>query len=481
MVEATPARPQTPQDGAHFIKELPPHSSGRKRLYRMVASKDHARGVSLIFRHTPGSIALAQLELSQLADWRVTKAMLGVIPSLGRAHARRLPRCVSGCTLGVGQYDAADDVWIGGEFALVYLARECFEANALCALETGIFIDQVNMQDCNGYSAMHFAALNGHSKLLEALLAHGGDPSQHVQDAAYVSRLDEASTYAPMAPGGRGALHFAAVNGDVRCIQILLECGCNPTEVDWQGHTPLTIAQYHNNVAATALLGHKGVAMQQEIGIPLQQGLIAAYTSAIRTRARERLSIKSRPLLLTPFVMTSTWSENTCKAIIVAAECAAHKHSWQTNRHQWAATMDIPACDLATYGMIRRTLEQVILPEMQRRYDTCELCVREAFVIKYEGGAERGDTPSRAGLHLHRDGTLLNVVILLSDPRSFDGGGTVFDEPVSNTFHTLQGDCLCSCGQVHVGNVEPYSRSVQMYITCLGSCLRSPWLFFLCP
>jgi len=59
--------------------------------------------------------------------------------------------------------------------------------------------------------------------------------------------------------------------------------------------------------------------------------------------------------------------------------------------------------------------------------------------------------PRQAGLGIHRDGTLLNCVLLLSDPADFDGGGTVFAPPLDRCYRAGRGDCLCSCGQLPHG------------------------------
>ena len=62
---------------------------------------------------------------------------------------------------------------------------------------------------------------------------------------------------------------------------------------------------------------------------------------------------------------------------------------------------------------------------------------------------------------MHRDGTLLNCVILLSEPgRDFSGGGTVFAPPLDRTYTTQQGDCLCSSGQLRHG-AAPVTNGVR--------------------
>lgn len=88
--------------------------------------------------------------------------------------------------------------------------------------------------------------------------------------------------------------------------------------------------------------------------------------------------------------------------------------------------------------------------------------MREAFIAKYEAQASAGaaagegqqavlERPSQAGLEMHRDGSLLNCVILLNPRDAFDGGGTAFAPPLDQVHATQVGGCLCSCGQLRHG------------------------------
>jgi len=123
----------------------------------------------------------------------------------------------------------------------------------------------------------------------------------------------------------------------------------------------------------------------------------------------------------------------------------------------------MPASDLPRpmYATLRRTLDDRVLPEMRGRYAALELCVREAFVVKYEAAAAvAGGAPRQAGLGMHRDGTLLNCVVLLSDAADFEGGGTAFAPPLDRVYRPQRGDCLCSCGQLLHG-AAPVTRGTR--------------------
>ena len=138
-----------------------------------------------------------------------------------------------------------------------------------------------------------------------------------------------------------------------------------------------------------------------------------------------------------------------CDAVVRDVERAATRRGgWMNARHAHAATRDLPlhaGVPARRYAALRALLDGVVLPAMRARYATRRLRVKEAFVVKYEAGL------SSAGLEMHRDGTLLNCVILLSCPADFEGGGTAFAPPLGRTWTTAQGAGLCSCGQLSHG------------------------------
>ena len=106
--------------------------------------------------------------------------------------------------------------------------------------------------------------------------------------------------------------------------------------------------------------------------------------------------------------------------------------------------MPAHALSLASYHRVRRAIDHVVLPQMQQRYACRPLCVREAFIAKYEArpspGAATGGK-QQAGLGMHRDGSLLNCVILLNPRDDFDGGGTAFAPPLDRAHATQVGGC----------------------------------------
>ena len=166
---------------------------------------------------------------------------------------------------------------------------------------------------------------------------------------------------------------------------------------------------------------------------------------------------------------------------------------------------DVPACDLGEelYASVRRSLDATVLTSLRQRYQTRPLVVSELFLARYTAVAERADAdasadasawvnvdtgaddpadatagatadatadagtdatasiggagvhgPRQAGLGMHRDGTLLNCVVLLNHPSEFEGGGTSFAPPLDRIYPLGRGDCLCSCGQMLHGAAD---------------------------
>ena len=117
----------------------------------------------------------ARAELSASDDWRVLEAMHKLLPVLAHPSQLALDQTTTGRTprqeVNDGQH-----FFIGGEPGLLYLAREGFESCAMCILRADILsVEQCNAEDCNGYTALHFAALNRQAELVRELSLSGID------------------------------------------------------------------------------------------------------------------------------------------------------------------------------------------------------------------------------------------------------------------------------------------------------------------
>eukprot|EP00931_Biecheleriopsis_adriatica_P069068 TRINITY_DN42956_c0_g1_i1.p1 TRINITY_DN42956_c0_g1~~TRINITY_DN42956_c0_g1_i1.p1 ORF type:complete len:460 (-),score=102.57 TRINITY_DN42956_c0_g1_i1:55-1410(-) len=409
---------------------------------------------------TPEILREAVAELRESGDWRARRALQELLPA---KYAARLSEDCETVQADVedGQEMTqladtmaecgleAQDFWIGGEQALVYLARDRLEHCALLSLLSGAFGQGEALQrqlcagDVDNFTALHFAANMGMTALAAELLRQNADVGATTRD---VRQLLE--------PGGRTPLHFAASSGQREIALALLEAKADPAHEDWQGVTPFMMACRRGHFGLS-----KSLMGTDALEIPSEQelnGLEVIEGMGCRERARQSLSIEDRHELQEPFIIESLWTHAECAAFLSDAVQIAELRGWQSKRHRHHPTVDIPASDIpsASYSRLRRSLDDNVLPEMQRRYATKPLRIKEAFFVKYEapsgdhGETSGGEALRQAGLSLHRDGTLLNCVIVLNSNDDFQGGGTVFAPPLDKTYTPPQGDCLCSCGQL---------------------------------
>ena len=88
---------------------------------------------------------------------------------------------------------------------------------------TCFFIIKVNLQNKNGYSALHRAASSGHADITSLLI----DASAQVD-----LRDNEGST----------PLHYAALSGQTDVISLLIDANCDVFSQDYNGNTPFDVA-----------------------------------------------------------------------------------------------------------------------------------------------------------------------------------------------------------------------------------------------
>lgn len=102
-------------------------------------------------------------------------------------------------------------------------------------LKTGA---DANVERRDGLTALHVAALKGHTQIAADLINASADVNK--------------------APGGCTPLWYAAANGHVPCVKLLLECGGVVDRASDSGNTPLGIAAEHGQTEAMKLLIENG-------------------------------------------------------------------------------------------------------------------------------------------------------------------------------------------------------------------------------
>ncbi|CAM9471825.1 unnamed protein product [Choristocarpus tenellus] len=115
-------------------------------------------------------------------------------------------------------------------------------------------------------------------------------------------------------------------------------------------------------------------------------------------------------------------------------EAHTAKDGWSTARHAWHPTTDIAVSSIPVLDhWARKLLLTTVLPSIadlfgfETRHLSTEgpaspslaACLKDLFAVRYRPGTQDRLAP-------HRDGNLLSFNILLSEPGSFEGGGTRF-------------------------------------------------------
>jgi len=98
-------------------------------------------------------------------------------------------------------------------------------------LQNPDYLALLNVTDSHGRSPLHWAALRGDERAIEILLRAGAD--------ACIQGREK-----------RTPLHYAIESGNVRCVELLLMAGCNVHNRDIVGHAALQVAAWAADMPA---------------------------------------------------------------------------------------------------------------------------------------------------------------------------------------------------------------------------------------
>lgn len=143
-------------------------------------------------------------------------------------------------------------------------------------------------------------------------------------------------------------------------------------------------------------------------------------------------------------------AQQDCQQIIEAAkEYAQQNGGWTTDRHQEAATTDIPFDAIGgsrrhIFQKWKRRLSQKILaPLLFRDYEATFISFEDLFIVRYTP-----DTQSE--LRTHRDGTVVSFVLQLNE--DYEGGGTYIKSLDTALRHNTGSLCIHSGWLFHGAN-----------------------------
>ncbi|XP_076217603.1 ankyrin repeat family A protein 2-like [Aptenodytes patagonicus] len=97
----------------------------------------------------------------------------------------------------------------------------------------------INHKDKEGFTPLMWAAAHGQIAVVEFLLQNGADPQI-------------------LGKGCESALSLACSKGYTDIVKMLLDCGVDVNEYDWNGGTPLLYAVHGNHVKCVKILLESG-------------------------------------------------------------------------------------------------------------------------------------------------------------------------------------------------------------------------------
>ncbi|KAJ8400126.1 hypothetical protein AAFF_G00401650 [Aldrovandia affinis] len=97
----------------------------------------------------------------------------------------------------------------------------------------------INLQDEEGFTPLMWAAAHGQIAVVEFLLQNGADPNI-------------------LAKGRESALSLACSKGYTDIVKMLIDCGVDVNEYDWNGGAPLLYAVHGNHVRCVEILLESG-------------------------------------------------------------------------------------------------------------------------------------------------------------------------------------------------------------------------------
>lgn len=167
-----------------------------------------------------------------------------------------------------------------------------------------------NTQDSTGYSALHHAALNGHTGCVRLLLAHEASPnlsdsrgSSPLHLAAWgghqdIVKLLLTQTNRPADPNMQTVdhetpLHFAAQHGHTGALTTLLAHGANPEMVNCRGEKPLDLAAQYGRLQVVQMLIRAHPESLRRYKINLNQSNDTEYDRSLLTHSPLHLASRN--------------------------------------------------------------------------------------------------------------------------------------------------------------------------------------------
>jgi ankyrin repeat protein len=109
-----------------------------------------------------------------------------------------------------------------------------------------------------GQTPLMWAAARKHPAMIKALVEAGADVNTRSSIIAWERQRTAEPRDKWLPPGGLTALHFAAREGCVDCVKVLVSSGADLNDIDPDSHTPLVIALMNGHLDVAAALIRSG-------------------------------------------------------------------------------------------------------------------------------------------------------------------------------------------------------------------------------
>ncbi|PON73065.1 Cdk-activating kinase assembly factor [Trema orientale] len=221
------------------VRNSPLHYSAAQGHHEIVSLLLES-GVDINLRNYRGQTALMQA--CQHGHWEVVQILI-----LFRANIHRADYLNGGTALHLAALNGhsrcvrlllADYIPSSPDFCKM-LGRTLDNNESFPEFDQNALSQVVNRPADGGVTAVHMAALNGHVESVQLLLDLGASVSVvTVEDGTTIDLIGAGST----------ALHYAACGGNAQCCQILIARGASLTAENANGWTPLMVARsWHRN------------------------------------------------------------------------------------------------------------------------------------------------------------------------------------------------------------------------------------------